>query len=176
MGIIYGVMPNDEDQRKMNRCYEMIKEYVAKKSGCNRYIQLSKEMGGGIAFAGTLTKPELIVEVGMLKHKRNKYLYISLFYDDEEDTYDEMDFQTIEECIDCCVSQIARYMNKIIKFETVYKKHESISSIEWECNQGEWKKIYEDVIDWSNYKILKRFITKDKREEKVITFSFGEDV
>lgn len=141
----------------------------AEKLGMDKYIILPNH--SGIAFAGTMEKPELVIRIYPRSYRSEKGLNICVkrFDDDGEKSFDEKSEDNIEICTDKAVEYIDKYYGKKVRFSFEQVQHKYIAEKEEVFNEDKnsWD-VLNDEKDES--KLSKLFVLKNKSEIKEFDF------
>lgn len=122
----------EEDIQREKDCILRIKNAVSQKCGIDNFIDYDDFT---VAFAGSKDNMELLLEICTQKCDGKKYLYASL---DDEVSWQEWDFDNLNEFEDNIIDHIANRVNRTIKTVTeVNKKNFRIASYYLDEN-GEW--------------------------------------
>ena len=160
------------DEEKENELFAEVKQKVAAISGCPRFIQFPPDQGGGVAFSGTMNKPDLSLQIRVQRYRKHDEILFYLFFGDEEERFEESNYPSLTDCVDAVCARIASLMNKTVRFIKIQKTHKSLRIIEQILNEnGEWVTLNDNIEDFSRAKFMRLFLTKDKYEEKTMTFS-----
>lgn len=120
------------DIQREKDCVARIKQAVSKKCGIDNFIVYDDFT---VAFAGSKNNMELLLEIRTQKCDGKKYLYASL---DDEVSWQEWDFDDLDEFENNIIDHIANRVNRTIKTVTeVNKKNFRIASYYLDEN-GEW--------------------------------------
>ena len=124
----------------------------AEKLGMDKYIILPNY--SGIAFAGTMEKPELVVRIypRSYRSEENLNIYVKRFKDDGEKSFDEKSEDNIEICTGKAVKYINDYYGKKVRFSFEQVRHEYIAEKEEIFNEDKnsWD-VYKDEKDESKF-------------------------
>ncbi len=130
----------EEDIQREKDCIARIKQAVSKKCGIENFIDYNDFI---VAFAGSKDSMELMLEICTQKCDGKKYLYASV---DDEVSWQEWDFNNLDEFENNIIEHIANRVNRTIK--TVIKKvkhksyHETVYYLDKETN--EWVLMEDD--------------------------------
>jgi len=133
----------DEDIQREKDCIARIKQAVSNKCGIDNFIDYDDYT---VAFAGSKDNMELMLEICTQKYDGKKYLYASV---DDEVSWQEWDFNNLDEFENNIIEHIANRVNRTIK--TVIKKEkddsyqETVYYLDRETN--EWVLIEDDQTD-----------------------------
>ena len=124
----------EKDIKREKECISRIKNAVAKKCGVNNFIDYDEFT---VAFAGSRDNMELMLEICTQKFEGKEYLYASV---DDEVSWQEKDFNNLDEFENSIIMYIANRVNRTIKTITeVQNKNFRITSYylndndEWVC-------------------------------------------
>lgn len=142
----------------------------AEKLGMNKYIILPNYRG--IAFAGTLEEPELIIRIYPRSYRTEKGLniYVKRFDDDVEEYFDEKIEENIEICTGKAVKFISQYYGKRVRFLNEKVRHQYVWEKEEFFNEesGSWEVLKDEKDD---SKFTRFFTFKNDKKAKEIDFS-----
>lgn len=154
--------------RRITEQYNRIIE-KAGKLGMDKYIILPNH--SGIAFAGTMEKPELVIRIYPRSYRSEKGLniYVKRFDDDGTEWFNEKSEDNIEVCTGKAVKFIEKYYGKKVKFLKEKVKHQYISEKEevFDEKNGSWDVLKDEKDD---SKFTKMFVFKNKSEVKEFDF------
>ena len=152
----------DEDLQREKDCISRIKQAVSKKCGVDNFIDYDDFT---VAFAGSKDNMELMLEICTQKSKDKKFLYASV---DDEVSWQEWDFDNLNEFEDNIIEYIANRVNRTIKTVTeVNNKNISIASYYLNEN-NEWVCFEEDCSDNKSFCYIISHLMKS--EEKIKTY------
>ena len=122
----------DEDIQREKDCVVRIKQAVSKKSGIENFIDYDDFT---VAFAGSKDNMELMLEISTQKCDGKKYLYASL---DDEVSWQEWDFDNLDEFENNIIDHIANRVNRTIKTVTEVKNKSFRIASYYLDENGEW--------------------------------------
>ena len=99
----------EEDIQREKDCILRIKQAVSQKCGIDEFIDYDEF---AVAFAGSKDNMELLLEICTQKCDDKKYLYASL---DDEVSWQEWDFDNLDEFENNIIDHIANRVNRTIK-------------------------------------------------------------
>lgn len=139
----------EEDIQREKECIARIKQAVGKKCGVNNFIDYDDYT---VAFAGSKDNMELLLEICTQKCEGKKYLYASV---DDEVSWQEWDFDNINEFENNIIDHIANRVNRTIKTVIQKEKHKSYAEFVYylEPSTNEWV-----------------LLESDKTEDKLVCF------
>ncbi len=141
----------------------------AEKLGMDKYIILPND--SGIAFAGTMEKPELVIRIYPRSYRSEKGLniYVKRFDDDATEWFDEKSEDNIEICTGKAVKYINDYYGKKVRFLSEKVKHRYILEKEEFFNEerGCWEVLKDEKDD---SKFTRLLVLKNKSEVKEFDF------
>ena len=111
----------EEDIQREKDCIAVIKKAVSNKCGIDNFIDYDDFT---VAFAGSKDNMELMLEICTQKYEGKKYLYASV---DDEVSWQEWDFDNLDEFENNIICYIANRVNRTIK--TVTKVNKKISKL-----------------------------------------------
>ena len=109
----------EEDIQREKDCVARIKQAVSQKCGIDNFIDYDDFT---VAFAGSKDNMELMLEICTQKYDGKKYLYASV---DDEVSWQEWDFDNLDEFENNIVEHIANRVNRTIKTVIQKVKHKS---------------------------------------------------
>ena len=123
---------NEEDTQREKDCILRIKQAVSKKCAIENFIDYDDFT---VAFAGSKDNMELMFEICTQKCDGKKYLYASV---DDEVSWQEGDFDNLDEFENNIIDYIANRVNRTIKtVREVNNKNFRVASYYLDGN-GEW--------------------------------------
>lgn len=165
MKISYKSKSNKNTEQRTNEQYKAIRQKISDLSGCERYIQLPKDSGGGIAFSGSSDNPDLILKI----YAQENQLEFCFSFNNEEETWYENDFEDVEKCTSEIAERISSLMNRTVKFIKKQRRHAYLHLIEQTLDEnGNWITISDNYTD---EKLIRPFLRNDIDEEIIKTFS-----
>ncbi len=148
-----------EDFEREKACISNIKKIVSDKCKISEFIDYDNST---VAFAGSKENMELILEVYTQKMSKIKYLCASL---DDEVSWQECDFDTIQDFEENIAEYIANRVNKTVK-TVIDAENNEFSVISYYLNEnGEWI-CFED--DKSNSKLVCLISSKTVKSTETI--------
>ncbi len=155
----------EEDIQREKACITRIKHEVSQKCGIDNFIDIDDST---VAFSGTKSNMELLLEISTQKYDGQKYLYASV---DDEVSWQEWDFDNIDEFIRNISEYISNRVNRTIKTVTeVSNKNFRISSY-YLNEDGEWV-CFEDHDSHSRcFCFIMNHLTESKEIIKVYRLS-----
>ena len=145
--IFHATKISEEDIQREKDCIARIKQAVSQKCGIDNFIDYDDFT---VAFAGSKDNMKLMLQLCTQKYDGKKYLYASL---DDEVSWQEWDFENVEEFENNIIEHIANRVNRTIKTVIEKEKHKSYTESVYYFNQ--------DTNEW----IL---IESDKTEDKLV--------
>ncbi len=128
----YATNTLEVDVQREKDCILRIKNAVSQKCGVNNFIDFD---AATVAFAGSKDNMELMLEISSQKCEGKKYLYASV---DGEVSWQEWDFDNLDEFENNIIEYIANRVNRTIKTVTeVNNKNFSVLSY-YLNDSGEW--------------------------------------
>ncbi len=122
----------EEDFQREKDCILRIRQAVSQKCGIDKFINYDDFT---VAFAGSRDNMELMLEICTQKYDDQKYLYASV---DDEISWQECDFDNLDEFENNIINYIASRVNRTIKTVTeVNNKNLRVASYYLNDN-GEW--------------------------------------
>lgn len=128
----------EEDIQREKDCIDRIKQAVSQKCGIDNFIDYDEST---VAFAGSKDNMELMLGVCTQKCSGKKYLYASV---DDDISWQEWDFDNLEEFENNIIEYIANRVNRTIKTVTeADSKYYRVTSYylnennEWVCFEDE---------------------------------------
>ena len=133
----------DEDIQREKDCIARIKQAVSNKCGIDNFIDYDDYT---VAFAGSKDNMELMLEICTQKYDGKKYLYASV---DDEVSWQEWDFNNLDEFENNIIEHIANRVNRTIKTVIKKAKHESYQETVYYLDRetNEWVLIEDDQTD-----------------------------
>ena len=122
----------EEDKQREKDCILRIKQAISKKSGIENFIDYDDFT---VAFAGSKDNMELMLEISTQKCDGKKYLYASL---DDEVSWQEWDFDNLDEFENNIIDHIANRVNRTIKTVTEVKNKSFRIASYYLDENGEW--------------------------------------
>lgn len=151
--------PSDEDLAKVDNCLCNIKNKISEQSGVSDFLEYEN---GCIAFSGNKDNPELFFDLDILKSEGKYNLYADI---DDEVSWYEWDFKSLEQFENAIVEYIAPLINRTIKTVTEKKKHKYLRYARYYLSDNnEWILIDENIVD---YLIIRLFLFKDSIKEEI---------
>lgn len=130
----------EEDIQREKECVTRIKQAVSKKCGINNFIVYDDFT---VAFAGSKDSMELMLEICTQKCEDKKCLYASV---DDEFSWQEWDFDNLNEFENNIIEYIANRVNRTIKTVIKKVKHKSYQETVYYLDEStnEWILIEDD--------------------------------
>ena len=122
----------EEDIQREKDCITRIKHAVSQKCGIDNFIDYDDFT---VAFAGSKDNMELMLEISTQKCDGKKYLYASL---DDEVSWQEWDFDNLDEFENNIIDHIANRVNRTIKTVTEVKNKSFRIASYYLDENGEW--------------------------------------
>lgn len=121
-----------EDVQREKECVVKIKEAVSKKCGVEHFIEYDDFT---VAFAGSKENMELILEICTQKCDGKKCLYASV---DDEASWQECDFDNLDEFENNIIEYIANRVNRTIKTTTEVNNNNFRVTSYYMNENGDW--------------------------------------
>ena len=132
---------SEEDAQREVGCIARIKQVVSQRCGINQFIEYDDTT---VAFAGTKENMELMLEISTQKSGGKNYLYASL---DDEFSWNEWDFENINEFETNIIDHIANRVNRTIKTVTEVSNECFRMASYYLNDDGDWICFEEDHLD-----------------------------
>lgn len=137
MGIFkffYAAKSSAEDKQREKDCITRIKLAVGQKCGIDHFIEYDYNT---VAFSGSKDNMELMLEIYTQIYEGEKKLYASV---DDEASWQEWDFDNIDEFESNIVEHIANRVNRTVKTVIQKEKHKSFTGSVYYLDRdtGEW--------------------------------------
>lgn len=131
---------SEEDIQREKVCIARIRQAVSQKCGIDSFIDYDDFT---VAFAGSKDNMELILEICTQKYEGKKYLYASV---DDAVSWQEWDFDNIDEFENHIVEHITNRVNRTIKTVVKKIKHKSYQETVYYLNEAinEWILVEDD--------------------------------
>ena len=122
----------EEDRQREKDCVARIKQAVSQKCGVYNFIDYDDFT---VAFAGSKDNFGLLLEICIQKSDGKKYLYASV---DDEVSWQECDFDNLEDFENNIIDYIANRVNRTIKTITEVDNNKFKVSSYYMNENGEW--------------------------------------
>ena len=136
----------EEDIQREKDCILRIKQAVSQKCGIDNFIDYDDFT---VAFAGSKDNMELMLEICTQKCDGKKYLYASV---DDEVSWQEWDFDNLDEFENNIINYIANRVNRTIKTVIKKVKHKSYQETVYYLDK--------ETNEWV---LMENALTEDKR-------------
>ena len=138
--LFHSTKKDEENAQREKDCIHRIKQAVCNKCGIDNFIDYDEFT---VAFAGSKDNMDLMLEICTQKYDGKEYLYASV---DDEVSWQEWDFDNLDEFEKDIISYIANRVNRTIKTVTeVNNKNFKVTSYYMDKN-GEWVCFEEDSL------------------------------
>ena len=133
----------EEDIQREKDCILRIKNAVSQKCGIDKFVDYDDFT---VAFAGSKDNMELMLEICTQKCQGKKYLYASV---DDEVSWQEWDFNNLDEFENNIIEYIANRVNRTIKTVIKKVKHKSYQKTVYYLNNetNEWVLMEDDQTE-----------------------------
>lgn len=149
----------EDDLKRADNCLCNIKRKISEQSGVSDFLEYEN---GCVAFSGSRAKPELFLDVSIVKSEGKFHLYADI---DDEVSWHEWDYESQEEFENEIVKYIAPMINRTIKTVTEKKKHKYLRYARYYLSDNnEWIFIDEDITD---IRFVRLFLFKDSIKEEI---------
>lgn len=123
---------HEEDIQREKDCITKIKQAVSQKCGIHHFIDYDEVT---VAFAGSKDSMELMLEISTQKYDGKNYLYASV---DDEVSWQEWDFDNLDEFENNIIDYIANRVNRTIKTVTEIKNKSFRIASYYLDDTGKW--------------------------------------
>ena len=150
----------EEDIQREKEGIARIKAAVSQRCGIDRFIEYDDVT---VAFAGTEENMELMLEICTQKADGKKYLYASV---DDEVSWQEWDFDTLNEFENAIIEYIANRVNRTIKTVTEMGSKKCRVASYYLDENGEWVCFEGEVTESKVFCFIMSRLTKSKETIK----------
>lgn len=152
----------EEDARREVDCVARIKQAVSQKCGIEHFVDYDE---GTVAFAGSKDNMELMLEICTQKCDGKNYLYASV---DDEVSWQEWDFDNLNEFENNIIDYIANRVNRTIKTVTEVKNKSFRIASYYLDDNGEWVCFEDHSSDSKWFYFITSHLTESS--EKIKTY------
>jgi len=153
------------ETRQSEKAQKATEDVVSLLNKTNNTKTIEVNTNGDVCLFGN---DEMLLQIGTGKSSRGEYLDAYLFYGEEEESSQSLDFDTYEEYIRHVCDMVNDVYNKKIKIVTY--------AVKWKC-YGKKHYVFSDDGDWIEYEafeikntIFRIFFRKTYTREKIYDF------